>query len=191
MNKTKLIALTLLTLLSMALTNCQCSREIKCGQLSGQREACDRDDDCRSMTHPYCAGAAAKHLSCRVDVSQNKCVPDTERPNCPRDLRLFTPFSGSIPSDLQTYKWAYDKLSDRAKTMVGKKLTKTDVEALTATDSDILCSVISGQTCKMAWDEKAGKAVCFSGAEECGSAKVVSPPNKCQAKNKCGGVICF
>lgn len=175
--------------MAIALTNCQCSRQIKCSSYSGSRENClAHGNDCQVVNFPSCGGAACPK-ECEASLEKNACVFDPKSNHCPRDSRTF--HGGSIPADIEKYKFAWEKLSPFARTLAGKTLTKADVEKLTAADSDAFCSSYPGELCKLKWDESKQNAVCDPGNPKCELCVFNDPPAQCSALNKCNGVICL
>lgn len=175
-----------------AVTNCQCQRRMKCDAFSGDRAAClQNSDDCQLLTYPSCGGEKCQRMYCVADADAKICSLDKAAVlrNCPRDSRIFG--DGSISAELSNQKWVYDKLSNFAQGLAGKKLTKSDVGQLIPKDREALCGTFPGETCDLKWSESKNQAVCEIGPEPCSKCDLIDPPSKCGAKNKCNDVICL
>ncbi|MBS1963742.1 MAG: hypothetical protein JST04_16145 [Bdellovibrionales bacterium] len=174
-----------------AAPGCQMKRSITCSVSSGDRAACEaKSDDCMVIQESKCQGSDP--------ICYNWCHPDDERKicaefpdsgaNCPRDGRLFS--AGTV-REIEKYKWAYDHLSPFGRTLSGKTLTKNDYDQLTNEDKGQLCGSVKDDPCHMQWSTGKNVAECVFGPLHCEACAYIGKPIRCQAKNKCSGVICL
>lgn len=174
-----------------ASSGCQMKRSITCAASSGDREACEaKSDDCMVIQESKCQGSSPDCYNwCRPDDEKKQCAlfPDSGR-NCPRDGRIF---AGGQVQDIAKYKWAYDRLSPFARTLANRKIEKADYDRLSEADKAQLCGAVKDDPCHMQWNGEKNVAECTFGPIHCEECTYVGKPIRCQAKNKCSGVICL
>lgn len=170
--------LLLLGLVLLGISCTQAKLEAKCSRL--KFDECRRESsDCFPVFANQCSGCDTK--SCIGNGATQKCEIQIK---CPENNNLI---NDGIIADLKRYPWIAEGATEHIRQFSGRAVTMAEFKLLDEKDRQFLCG--KSPACVLVYQGE--KLICEANKKYCEACKYEMKDYKCQAVNKCNGVICF